>query len=330
MAFMRREWALRLCLLAGLTASAVLLIEYLGPAPLFCGEGGGCEAVRASEYAYPGGVPTPVFGVAFFASLLALSVAPGRPRRLISPLALLGALAAAGFLAIQAFSLGVFCSYCVVADTAALLAAVLALALPREPSPLGRARLITAALAAVALLAPVGLQALYSETKELPEPISREQRPGVVTIIQFIDFESSPCREANAALAPVLAEYGSRVQVVRKAPPALSAGAFTAARAACCAEELGLGDPMADELFASSELSLPALETIAAGLGADPVAFRECLDSTRPDERIARDAADAKTLAVNTLPTFFIGAERLEGVPPAHVVREHLEKAVGK
>src|SRR5262245_6460430 len=112
---------LRLSLLFGLFFSALLLVDYLVPSPTFCGEGGGCEAVRASDYAYPGGIPTPLLGVLFFSGMLALSTLPGRwARRLLVAKAAAGALAAAFFLALQVFSLKTFCAYCVTVDGLAL------------------------------------------------------------------------------------------------------------------------------------------------------------------------------------------------------------------
>src|SRR5438477_261341 len=44
---------------AGLGASTILLVDYLRPAPVFCGPGGGCEALRHSAFAGVLGLPTP-------------------------------------------------------------------------------------------------------------------------------------------------------------------------------------------------------------------------------------------------------------------------------
>ncbi len=65
----------------GLTASSGLLASYLGPCLGLCGPGGGCDVVRASQYAQLLGIKTPWFGVVFFAVALALALIPARRLR---------------------------------------------------------------------------------------------------------------------------------------------------------------------------------------------------------------------------------------------------------
>src|SRR6202044_457923 len=49
--------------LAGLVASAMLVVDYTRPAPVFCVEGGGCDALKHTVYAAPLGIPLPIVGV---------------------------------------------------------------------------------------------------------------------------------------------------------------------------------------------------------------------------------------------------------------------------
>jgi uncharacterized membrane protein len=105
---MKREAALRLFLLLGLSVSLLLLRDYLTPAPLVCGEGGGCEAVKSSDYASFFGIPTPVFGALYFSLALGLSLWP-RMRRLLSLVTLAGAAGALGFIALQVWVVGAVC-----------------------------------------------------------------------------------------------------------------------------------------------------------------------------------------------------------------------------
>src|ERR1700678_1881544 len=69
--------ALVLPVLVGLTASAALLVDYLRVSPVFCSEGGGCDAVKHTVLASPFGVPMPVFGVLGFGVLGGLLLARG-------------------------------------------------------------------------------------------------------------------------------------------------------------------------------------------------------------------------------------------------------------
>src|SRR5438132_525709 len=52
--------------IVGAGVSAYLLVEYLNDRGGICLTGGGCDAVRASAFAYPLGIPMPLFGVAFY------------------------------------------------------------------------------------------------------------------------------------------------------------------------------------------------------------------------------------------------------------------------
>src|SRR5688572_11694875 len=103
--------------LIGLGASVASLIDYLGPAPTFCSEGG-CETVRNSGWARPLGVPLPIIGIAYFLAMSVLAFVP-RPRVRIA-LAALGAGGGIALILIQAFAIGAWCKLCLVADPAAI------------------------------------------------------------------------------------------------------------------------------------------------------------------------------------------------------------------
>src|SRR5512134_4017076 len=93
---------------------------------VFCGDGGGCDIVRASDYAQLFGIKTPFFGILFFTVAIVLALWPAR-RALIAWTAA-GALGSLVFLGIQAFVLHAFCKFCVVADGSALGLLALAIA----------------------------------------------------------------------------------------------------------------------------------------------------------------------------------------------------------
>jgi uncharacterized membrane protein len=59
--------------LVGLVDATYLTWEYLFPVgPVACLGGGGCDIIRASSYAYIGGMPLPLFGVLMYAVLAVL------------------------------------------------------------------------------------------------------------------------------------------------------------------------------------------------------------------------------------------------------------------
>ncbi len=104
--------------LVGLAVSAALLVDSLQPVPAFCAAGG-CEAVRATSWARPLGIPMPVIGLAFFAAALVLAALP-RLAAVRTLVALIGAAGGIGLLALQAFVIGEWCRLCVIADLAAI------------------------------------------------------------------------------------------------------------------------------------------------------------------------------------------------------------------
>lgn len=328
-----RATALRVIALVGLAASAVLLVDYLSPAPLFCAEGGGCATVRRSAWSHPAGIPMPVFGLAGFGAVLGLSFT--RARRLLTTAAIAGGAAAAGLVVLQAAVIGAFCAWCVVADAAGVALAGVAL-LGRRDGAVGGTWPAWLALAAAVIGGPFALRELRAESQppplhaDLPEIIAREQRAGVATIVEFADFQCPNCRALHDRLVPLLEEYGDKVRVVRKHWPLVHKhpNALGAAKAACCAEEQDKGEPMAHELFKARDLSAEACEAIAASLGLDLDRYRQCVASERISARIDADVAAARELGLRGVPTFWVGAERFEGAQPVDVIRASIERAL--
>jgi predicted DsbA family dithiol-disulfide isomerase len=133
----------------------------------------------------------------------------------------------------------------------------------------------------------------------------------------------------------VLKAYRGQVRVVRKQHPLqqIHPHAETAALAACCAEEAGLGDRMAEALYTAppEELTSEGCEKIAASVGMDVGAYRQCLASDRPARRLASDAADAQAAGLGPeAPVFWIGDTRYRGAMSAEVIRDGIERALGR
>ncbi|HEX4446171.1 MAG TPA: vitamin K epoxide reductase family protein, partial [Polyangiaceae bacterium] len=106
--------------LAGLAASAILAVDYLQPAPVFCSEGGGCTAVRATVFAGVLGVPTPIFGLVGFLALGVVSLLNGPRARLVQLVLAAGASLVGVLLLAAQWAIGHFCPYCCVADASAV------------------------------------------------------------------------------------------------------------------------------------------------------------------------------------------------------------------
>ncbi|HTU58401.1 MAG TPA: thioredoxin domain-containing protein [Polyangiales bacterium] len=318
-----------------LSASAVLFVDYAGPAPKFCAPDGGCGVVRETAWAYPFGIPLPVFGVLGLLAVAITGLIPGRRARIAHvALACAGALLGATLLLVQ-LNMQALCPYCVVVDSASILLAVTAVvrAVRATPVPLRAAPLAGAGgLLVAAIVVPIALG--LARKPALPQVVQREidnAPAGHATVVDFVDFECPFCRDTHAALAPLLRERRDRVHVARKQVPLpMHRHALDAARAACCGESLGKAEEMADALFAAapSALTPEGCERIAAAQGLDVSRFRACTRDPATDARIHADAAAFRATQGRGLPTLWIGGRLLEGRQDRDSLRRALDEAI--
>ena len=302
--------------LIGLGASIASLVDYLTPAPTFCAESG-CATVRLSGWSHPLGIPLPALGILYFVAMSVLAFWP-RPKLRVG-CALAGAAVGIGLIALQAFSIGVWCKLCMIADPAAILSAVAIVAGATTIRPTLSNIGATVPAAGLVILA----LGLYSHregglvtSEPLPECVEKEQLPGKVTIVEFVDFECPYCRAMDKKLGEALARNQQPVRIVRKMVPLPNHHkAIPAAMAWCSADAQGVGDAMAKELFVLplDEMTPAKFEEIAIKLGCDIMKYRETFASAELRARIEKDMADARAADLNGLPTIFIGRQRFEG-----------------
>ncbi|MDR7563337.1 MAG: vitamin K epoxide reductase family protein [Armatimonadota bacterium] len=115
--------------LGGFALSTYLWLGTGGTELRLCPAGSGCQVVQSSRYASLWGIPLPVYGMAYYGTLLGLWTGTfGPERRWVLSLPLTGAGAGASlvFLGVQRFVLGTFCALCVL--SAGISFALLALA----------------------------------------------------------------------------------------------------------------------------------------------------------------------------------------------------------
>ncbi|HET9620760.1 MAG TPA: vitamin K epoxide reductase family protein [Kofleriaceae bacterium] len=304
----------------GLAASVASLIDYLGASATFCAESG-CNQVRESAWAHPLGVPMPVLGIAFFLAAIVLCFAAAPRLRLA--LALAGGAWAAFLIGLQAFSIGAWCKLCMVADPAALgyLVAVLVGAGAIRFSigyVFGLVPGFGVAVAALALIAsatpPPDAEATTAAASGVPAFVRQAQVPGKVTIVDFVDFECPFCRRMNTRLESAMVRATHEINMVRKMfPLSIHPHARTAALAYCCADAQGKGNEMAAALFAAppEELTVEGCEKLALSIGCDLDRFRQSMAAA--SERVERETAEARAASINSLPTLFVGTERVVG-----------------
>jgi protein-disulfide isomerase/uncharacterized membrane protein len=340
---MRKAWfwlVLVLCA-AALAAASALFIDYVRPGPVFCVEGGGCVALKHTRWGHPLGIPTPVIGVSGYLAVAIAALLRGpRARVAQAVLGTIGGVGALTFIGVQ-IAMKTVCPYCMVVDSSAVVLAGLSIARWRGGwDPPERRPIVIAAVAllvnAVGLPITIGLlrtPKLPPVSAEVPPPIVEELRrspKGVVTVVDFIDFECPFCRATHRELAPLLAEYKGRVRLVRKQVPLrMHPHAADAARAGSCGELLGKGDEVADALVEAepSELTPEGCEKIAEKVGLDVDRFRACVKDPATEARIKADAETFRDAKGRGLPMLYIGEQRLVGEQDKESLRAAFDEA---
>jgi predicted DsbA family dithiol-disulfide isomerase/uncharacterized membrane protein len=319
--------------LTGLVASAILFVEYVRPAPVFCALNSGCGLLKQTSFASFLGLPTPVYGLLAFTVIGLLALLRGASARtLLLVIATFGGVVASWLLSVQ-FRFDVWCKFCVATDASAIVVLGVSLwrAIAKWDPPEARVpRGVLAAALVPAIAVPLALG--FTKKLVIPDVIAAELAAtprGEVTVIDFVDFECPFCRLTNAVLSPILAAHRDRIRLVRKQVPLhMHPHADDAARAACCGEAMGKGDAMADALFSADveDLTTDGCAKLAASLGLDEGAFRKCTQDPATEERIKADSATFRAAEGHGLPTLWIDQTRIEGAQP----RETLERAITK
>ncbi|HET6381630.1 MAG TPA: vitamin K epoxide reductase family protein [candidate division Zixibacteria bacterium] len=344
----------------GLGASVYLLVEYITGQPGICLTGSGCDAVRASAFAYPLGIPMPALGVAFFgvATWLILRAVDDRPLLGLAPrVALLGLTAVGGaafvaLTALEAFVIGAFCSWCLVAAAAGWLllgAAVAAVRARRSAAApqAGRssrvrqqhARAVEAARAGtrralrlsgavttllvggLLLLEALGTPAPATGEEDLAPTTSPRLGSGAVTVVEFADFQCPGC----ASLSPVLQQLAREDEITlvyRHFPlTTIHANAEASARAAVAAGRQDAFWPMAEALFRHQ----PEWESLGAAqadayfaataqrLGLDVDRWRADYGSAAVRAEVDADATVAAELGLRGTPTLYVDGQPYDG-----------------
>ena len=269
----------------GAGVSIYLLFEYTTGQAGVCLTGTGCDEVRASDFAYPLGIPMPLFGVVFYvvAGWLAGQAGPGAilvgvpARTLLVLLGLVGVAASAVLTGLEAFVIGAFCTWCLASAAASVVLLIAALGSWREAAPdpaggrSGKARqqlrrqadgerravrrtflgslAVTGVLFGTLLVAGAlaGGEPGPSGNVDGLAPASRPHLgTGSVTVVEFADFQCPACAVVAPMLAQ-LAEEGGVTLVARHFPlESIHANANGSARAAEAAM-------LQDEYWAMSE-----------------------------------------------------------------------------
>ena len=139
-----------------------------------------------------------------------------------------------------------------------------------------------------------------------------------VTIIEFGDYTCYYCRLwEQQVFKQLLAAYPTQVRFVFRDLPVISAESLPAAEAADCAGEQGAYWKYHDALYSGQyELGRTAYEQYATDLRLNLKAFTACLDDHRYQAEAQADERDAKSVGMNSTPSFVINGRLLVGALP--------------
>lgn len=304
--------------------------------------------VRASPYAYPFGVPLPLFGLGFYSILALLALIdvhiPSRSASIWLASSLMsgaGVIFSGWLTYLEAYVIHGWCAWCVSQAVAVLVLFIFSVAacvsefksrpgsLNQQPIEIRnswRSRYAILA-AAVVIGTPAFVVATRHHDASVPAPSGSGQlirsdshwigNPDAkITIVEFADFQCPACGMAERTNRLIRAQFGDRIRMfLRHCPLEKHSYALGAAKAAECAADQGKFWPMAEMLYDNqSRLSSDQMRQYVAALELDQQKFAACLDDPKTVERIRADIADARALGVNATPTFFINGKRTIGV----------------
>lgn len=150
----------------------------------------------------------------------------------------------------------------------------------------------------------------------------RGAKDGVVTIVEFGDFQCPACAAYSAVVKQVLADNVATTKLVYKHFPLtqIHRNALPAAKATEAAALQGKFWEMHDVLYSKQEEWSGALNsrdyflTYATTIGLDTKKFLADYDNTALEEKILAEFREGVKLGIQGTPTFFVNGKKLENV----------------
>jgi len=154
---------------------------------------------------------------------------------------------------------------------------------------------------------------------------------GIITVVEFADFECPHCKLAGYFMQPVIHQYGEYVRFIFKNYPLgtdcnpglgrdLHPDACEAAVAVQCARRQGKFWEMHDEVFNNQgALGTRKMRKIAAGLELDMSKFDPCLENPALMDEVRTQVLDGKAIGITGTPSFFVNNRTLPSPHPVLV-----------
>ncbi len=135
---------------------------------------------------------------------------------------------------------------------------------------------------------------------------------GDITVVEFFDYNCGYCKRAAGALT-ALAVRDSKVRIVYKEFPILSAQSRTAAKAALAAYRQGKYAEFHQGLMAAGKTDDDDIQALATKLGLNYATLLKDMKDPKLEEQLARVHQLARVLNINGTPAFVVGERILPG-----------------
>lgn len=155
-----------------------------------------------------------------------------------------------------------------------------------------------------------------------------------IVIVEFSDFDCPFCTKwHNETYLPLLEEYPDQIKLVYRNFPlaSLHPNAHLAAEAALCAGDQDRYWDYHEALFESKYgSSEEAFKEYAVDLDLDTATFNECLETRQYEDFVRADMDYARSIGVQSTPTFYVNGQPVIGAQPIQVFRQIIELELAK
>lgn len=162
-----------------------------------------------------------------------------------------------------------------------------------------------------------------------------------IWLVEVSDFQCPYCKqwheESFATIDREFVQTGKvRLAYLNYPLTSIHRNARAAAEAAMCGSVQGKFWELHESLFitqpkwAGLENPMSVFDSLAIGAGADPAAWRKCMDSHATAPIIDADRDRSSRAGVGSTPTFFVGDRKLEGAYPVDSFRIAINAAIAK
>ena len=169
----------------------------------------------------------------------------------------------------------------------------------------------------------------YIDVSQAP---SKGDPKGRVAVVEFADYTCGHCKEAQALLPTLLANYPKDVTFYFKHYPlGGSVGGLNAAIGAVGAQKQGKFWEFSDKVWENSERLSPAvLEGIAKEVGLAFDRWYADLGSEEIRGHVLRDRTEARTLEIRRTPAFFINGRKFTDEVDVPSLQDWIDEELGR